>query len=457
MVNILIIGGGWGGLSVAHQLVKRKNSKITLLDRNKFLGGQAASIKSLLCYVEYSWRVFFGGYKYVHKIVRDLNIKENFDYLGQVCISSDGDCIDMSKLNRKPISDIMKTFKLSKWDLLKLKWLISLPEWLLNTYSDTPFTEYFNQDPLFMLIAGPVLGQEPTKVSVPEVINTIRDIIKKNKSNLNNSKWQVTSGPPNESIFIPWKKFLKVKGVNFVLGPKGEVTQIKNSKGKWEVFTKNQKYIADKLIISSSLLSTIKLLHKYRKLNTIQNLTRLKPCLQTYLSINFYFTEKIKGLPKSFILMDRKWMPIIEVKKWSKYIKKCDKVIKSVWNVGVYDLVRGERCKKYLRNCTLDQAITEAIYQVRTDPLIKKMIPNFDRIFYKAEVFPYWSNKKGKIHTSNPKFSINAGCAQYLIDSIPKEPELQNLYFSAYYCKSDIGGVSMERSCRIGTILGKKI
>jgi len=42
MVNILIIGGGWGGLSVAHQLVKRKNSQITLLDRNKFLGGQAA-------------------------------------------------------------------------------------------------------------------------------------------------------------------------------------------------------------------------------------------------------------------------------------------------------------------------------------------------------------------------------------------------------------------------------
>ncbi len=114
MVKIIIIGGGWGGLSVAHQLVKKKNTEVILLDRNKFLGGQAASIKSLLCYVEYSWRVFFEDYKYVHKIVKDLNIKENFEYLKQVCFSIEGECVDMSKLNNKPFSEITEIFKLSQ-------------------------------------------------------------------------------------------------------------------------------------------------------------------------------------------------------------------------------------------------------------------------------------------------------------------------------------------------------
>ena len=273
---------------------------------------------------------------------------------------------------------------------------------------------------------------------------------------MKNTKWQVTSGPHNESIFIHWTIFLKNKGVNFILGQKGNVIQIKNINKKWVIHTIDKIYTVDKLVISSSLLSTIKLLHKYRQLNTIQNLIKLKPCLQNYLSINFYFTQKIPNMPKSLILMDRKWIPIIEVKKWPKYIKKC-KRIKAVWNVGVYDLVKGEKCKKYLRNCTLNQAINETIYQVRTDPLIKKMIPNFDTIFYKTEVFPYWSDKKDKIYTCNPKFSINAGYSQYLIDPIPKEVEFRNLYFAAYYCKSDIAGITMEKSCRIGTNIGKHI
>ena len=76
-----------------------------------------------------------------------------------------------------------------------------------------------------------------------------------------------------------------------------------------------------------------------------------------------------------------------------------------------------------------------------------------------TEIYHYWKNKNGKIFTTNPKFSLNAGYSDYLIETSPKDVP-QNLHFGAYYCKDTYfngTGVSMEGSCRNGLLAGRDV
>jgi len=77
-VNVLILGGGIGGLSAAHELRQRNyNGSILLLERNPIIGGVARSSYHNKWPTEYSWRIYGADYKSVLKIMKEIPFNDN--------------------------------------------------------------------------------------------------------------------------------------------------------------------------------------------------------------------------------------------------------------------------------------------------------------------------------------------------------------------------------------------
>ena len=504
MKELCIIGAGFGGLSVAHNLCHDKNYKITIFERNDFIGGQASSVLQK-CHIEYSWRVFFDKYIHVNKIMSDIfppsqikNKSESklfngtFKELGPVALSIDDKTMFMKDMHKKSLYEIAEYFNISNVTLAKILFIYSLPQNILEYfYSDISYIDYFGSNELLVMICGPILGQEALRLSLPAAVNATRQFI--NTSNLKNmSGWRVTNGPPDISIFKPWKKYLENNGVQFIMStdvtdihhisddkivityvnnPRRILTHVRNPRRILTPTNNNKtgpkKFVSNDVVISSSLTSSIKLLKQFNNTDTYKNMNKLTGCLQNYFTMNLYFSEELNSAESvetgpiqihSYILMSMPWMPIIEVKltnKWKSVIKHdCSKKIKEVWNVGSMDLVKGLLIKKLLKNCSVKEASIETIHQVSTDPLIRtlrtKSGKTFNDVLIGYEVHPYWTDINGKMYTKNPKFSLNASYEKYLIDIRPDDIP-KNMYFSAYYCKQNSNnGVSMERSCKTG-------
>jgi len=75
MKKVVIIGAGIAGLTAAHELSKVGGYDVTLLERNSEIGGLARSqIDENGCPTELSWRVYFGFYDNIFKILKDIPI-----------------------------------------------------------------------------------------------------------------------------------------------------------------------------------------------------------------------------------------------------------------------------------------------------------------------------------------------------------------------------------------------
>src|SRR5665647_1039250 len=71
--NIVIFGAGVGGLTAAHQLAKNPLNQITIFEKSNEIGGLARSGRDEQgCATEYCWRVFFGFYKNLFDILREI-------------------------------------------------------------------------------------------------------------------------------------------------------------------------------------------------------------------------------------------------------------------------------------------------------------------------------------------------------------------------------------------------
>ena len=463
--NIVIIGAGWGGLSAAHLLSKNKGLNITIIEKEKNIGGQATSEFKNLCYVEYSWRVYFDRYYNLKNILQEIGIPCSLTPLGDSCISYKGKCIKFSDFQNMTLYSMLRTFNIKLKTIIKIIYLYLLPEkTIYNRYKNTRFVDYVGENPFLLMLAGPILGLEAKKVSVPTIYSlTNRFFSMGKKINIKDNKWKVTTGPPNVSIFDKWKPYLEKQGVKFKVNTSCKKVDPENN----IVYTDKETYNADQIIVSCSLSSAVKITKSLStKSKSIKNLEKLYPCFQNYFSINFYFSEKL-GEIYNHILIDQPWQPIIQAKrtkKWTLLInKECKDNIEDVWAVAVIDNFQGKHIKKKLKNCSIKEVIEETTYQLKTDKYIKSLRScsgkSFEDLIIGTEIYHYWKNKNGKIFTPNPKFSYNAGYTDYLIETSPEDVP-PNLHFGAYYCNNgyyDGTGVSMECSCKNGLLAGRDV
>ena len=114
MKTITIIGGGIGGLTVAHELSKYNDYNITIYERNDDIGGLARSKRDKDgCATEYCWRVFFGFYDNLFKTFSEIkdNNQSILNYLTPYKHLNINYFISIHIVNPLFQSSLLKTYK----------------------------------------------------------------------------------------------------------------------------------------------------------------------------------------------------------------------------------------------------------------------------------------------------------------------------------------------------------
>jgi hypothetical protein len=455
IIKIIIVGGGWAGISTAYVLSHYKKFNITLIEKENKIGGEAVSTVMKNCNVEYNGQIYYDLFYCVKKILKDSNLENALCPINPTIILNNKNYLSLETIFDKYNSyELLKYYGVDDITCLKFFYLLLLPPFILETfYTNTSFTDYLNNYDVFKMICGPLLGLESKKVCVATVINIIRDRIGKNTYGLNK-----TACAPSNFMYNHLKTFLESRGVNIRLNT--ECTELikKNNKiTKIKInHNSNNTYLdCDEVILSCSLNSLIHLFKKFNDRSFNKQLINLTSCLQNYFEMNLYFSEPL-GLAKNYILLEQPWQPSIETKRtknWVAYIKSsCNSKIKDVWSVGVIDFYKGYN-GKILRECSLEEAIDETINQMMKNNYISKLKSEtgktFKDLLIGAEAHNFWRNKNGKIYTTNPKFSLNINSSENLLDFNYKS--IPNVWFANYCCKPALRfGSSMEISSYIG-------
>ena len=464
-LKIIIVGGGIAGLSAATILSDIPGLEIIIYEKEPQLGGQAASIQTEICNIEYSWRIYGGNYHNLMYIFSEkLNILKNFKKLEGNCFV-ENDTISDSTLNFYPLmSKLFETIPFKNYykytDFFFLDRDRIMRDYDINAY------EYFDKNPIVQTILGPFLGMDANKVSLSGAMKNMYAALSRKKYYFSTKKALLTINPTTISILNHWEKYLINKGVSIYKNSSIENISVENN--KITNITINQNVVsADEFIFALSIKQVNKLFENKYKSNTLNNMKLLENDLQLYFTINIYFSKEITDVtcPQS-IIVDMPWLPIIQRKlSWSKDVMdKCyinNQKIKEVWNVGFLDYNKGKYNNKILRDCSLEEAIKEGLMQTKennyTKSLFTKMGVTFDDIYIGCEHwYQFKNNSNGKLTTTNPKFSINVNTMKYIPNAANKDMPT-NLNLCGYYVYNSFGGVSMEASCETGLLAGKNI
>ncbi len=463
----MIIGGGIAGLSAATILCNIPGVDIVIYEKEKTIGGQAASITTKACNIEYSWRIYGGMYHNLLNIFfTKLKINEQFEKLENNCFIDDSKIADAylgltnqmyAILSYMNLSDYHKFFQI----LLLCKERI-YKEYDINAY------EYFNKNPIIQTILGPFLGLDANKVSLAGAMKNLYSTTNSKRYDFNMEAVSLlTKNPTSSAIFIYWEKYLKEKGVKIYTNSYVESVNISSNRIESLLISSNKRITSDEYIFACSLDAIINLFEYKYNCATLEKMKNLRSGLQLYFTINIYFSKKISNVEcKQNIIVDMPWKPIIQRKlSWSKDIlNRCEfkgRKIEEVWNVGFLDHNKGRYNNKILSECSIEEAIEEGTKQVKENPYIKNIIltigETFDSIYIGSE---YWhqfkNNSVGKVVSENPKFSINVGTMKNMPDAFNSDTPT-NMYLAGYYVNSSVGGVSMEASCETGLTAGKCI
>jgi len=469
-MKVVIVGGGIAGLSAATILCNMPHIDIVIYEKENNIGGQAASMPTNACNVEYSWRIYGGMYYNLMNIFfSKLKINEQFEKLENNCFIDDKKIADAYLGFTNQIYAMLSYMKLSEYHKLFELFMIC-KERIYKDYDINAY-EYFNKNPIVQTILGPFLGLDANKVSLAGAIKNLYSTTDTKVYDFNKeAESLLTKNPTSSSIFNYWEKYLKEKGVKIFTNSEIESVTISSNRIESLLIKSNNKHQhvkSDDYIFACSLDAVIKLFEYKYNCATLDKMKHLRSGLQLYFTINMYFSKKISNVEcKQNIIVDMPWKPIIQRKlSWSKdIINRCEykgRKIEEVWNVGFLDYNKGRYNNKILSECSIEEAIEEGVKQVKENTYIQNIIlamgESFDSIYIGSE---YWyqfkNNSNGKLVSENPKFSINVGTMKNMPESFNSDTPT-NMYLAGYYVNSSVGGVSMESSCETGLTAGKCI
>lgn len=447
--KILIVGGGIGGLSCATALAETDKFDISIFESD-IIGGQASTKKSKLCNTEICWRVFGCSYNNLFSIMNDISCMHNFYQAkpNDLCYS----------FNKTYDLTLSQYFSKVKYNLLdkSIKFLFDCKERNINEHHNLEAYNYYERDTLHTLILGPLMGLEPTKLTLSALLKFIYGLEQTDNNVCKNGSMSlVTKYPTSDSLFDPWIKYLLQRNVkiyekyslnNVICDNNGKISQI---------IINNQVYNANEIVFACSLRPLINIFNNSTILkNTIVNkkINILNSGHQLYISVNFYWKKQIiKKRECHAYVFDNGWYPIL-VKRFydNNYVdKNCNENIKEVWNIAVADYLLGNYVKKYTSQCSFE----EIVYEIKMNIMNSEHFKNYfdfknntwDDYFYDYE----FDDRYEKQLPTTYKFSINKGIENNLLNN--QESEIGNkVYFSAYYVKNTTGGAGMETACEIG-------
>lgn len=454
-LSIKIFGAGVGGLSAAHDLIKKnKNHKNITIDvyEMKNLAGGLARTEGIGCNSkEISWRVYFHFYKHIFNIMKEIP-----------SINSDGSnkltVIDHlvpyenvfvpDNIINNPVSTIFNIIK-----------LLMISDERLDTYDDISWYDYIKDG---ISDIPQWLGMDKFKGSTMSVerIGIEQSVIAKK---IGHHQDYVLDGPTNDVWINPWVKYLQEQGVNFHFN--SEVTNINVTSSTNEINTVELKsgeiLKADVYILALPIEALAKLIPQVMP-NAIplsQKSRQIQLAFQMFLEKPLSFGRiKSSGTNEdipvlSILLHNSPWNLIIEAKNisWSGEYT-CNSY---QWSTTICQSnTKGNYINKTFEECTEKEAQEEVLNQITSDKdfmmLLKQENSSFDGYLRVLK----WTTMNDTYHfnplrTSEPKFSNNVGTKKL-------RPSLllnNNSYIATAYVYETIDIFSMEAAA----IAGKKV
>jgi 15-cis-phytoene desaturase len=465
--KVVILGGGIGGLTVAHQLSKFPEYQISIYEAKDVIGGLARSSREPIggCATEYCWRVFFGFYNSLLGMMREIPTER-------------GKAIDELVVYKH--INVMKPLSFQDQVVGYASILAGLVSCDERLDQDDRYTWWealgaASDSNLFREIGG-WLGMDRFKGSYKSVIKIgiEQQII---PSYLDPGyKDYVTARPTSEALFDPWKRYLESKGVMFHLGTSAIALDIEGDAVK-SVLTlssdgKEMVAEADYFVLALPV-EVLEIVLKTSNIDPtkfpIENISKLREgCLHVQLSFQLYFDRHVSlGDHNAFLLVESPWDLIVLSYDSIYQTEICRTLprVKGAWSVAACTAyVPGILFGKTMAECNEEEIKQELWAQLSQSSYLQALVSQNnpfeltdDIVVGWAEMWPtYDPNGGSKYHylpplrTSEPKFTNNAG-SSFLRPSF--QTYLHNTFISTGYIKETIDIFSMEAAA----IAGKRV
>jgi hypothetical protein len=288
MKTITIIGGGIGGLTVAHELSKYNDYNITIYERNDDIGGLARSKRDKDgCATEYCWRVFFGFYDNLFKTFSE--IKDNDQSIMKY----------LTEYKHLNINDTPQSKKDYIYSALFILYGLTSCDKRLDKLDELSWWDALHILPNTNVLRsiGPWLGMDRYKGSYKSVIK-VGSEMQMVKSRIDTKyKDYITTRPTSEALFYPWKKHLEKNNVKINLNTVLQSIKIKDNEiTEIEIYDNNTKTVtkikSDYYVFNLPVEILDQFIDKTPELNygDFKNIKELKNnCLHHQLSFQVFF------------------------------------------------------------------------------------------------------------------------------------------------------------------------
>jgi hypothetical protein len=461
--KIVILGGGIGGLTVAHELAHKEGSQydIHIYERNNIIGGMARSGYKIRNGVklptEYCWRIYGPNYDNLREILKQIPLNDTpektvHDNLINISEYLIADQQVILKMNNRPktLVNLRRAFKniplqqkLSVINKILYGFMISTER--LNLLDNLTWKKYIDPDnslchdmkKYIIDIMGPYLGAEATAVNVPSVIKTLESF------KIFNKPISVMCGPTNEVWFEHWQSYLESQGVIFHLNSEVVDIHTHGEQIKHALLANGEVVKSDVFFCCMPVESVAKLPSL-----TIPGISELAiRARQLMVSIQLYFDRKIP-LPNKDTAMyipDSPWQLVIEPQGslWNKSYGD----IADLWSIGLCDPTRpGLLIKKSFIYCSHEEIKNEVWHQIKISELGQYLNLNKVRVL-DHNVWDTYVFDGLRLDTYEPKFSTNKGTFKLRPDN---ETRFKNFHFATAYTKTDTDMFEMESAAESG-------
>jgi len=465
--DIVVVGGGIGGLSCAHAVASSNPElRVAVLERLSVLGGQARSEPAKMaapsCGSEYAWRIWSDAYKNLLSLLGEVPLEEGVP--ARTVVDAFVGCGPYASFREgKPHGRLVLADR-RHWasPLTYLRFLWRLADLFLRCderleAADSPFVEALGLSDEASLdaayeIAGPLLGLEATKATTLAVTRG-SEATYGGFLNGGGSAY-VTNRPFDEAIFQPWRRFLTGLGVRFFLGD--SASEVLVDREGVAPRARGVRCSSGLQLRARAVVLCLGQHHHARLVRDTPGLGQLSPTLARSVGLagaadNYWFSVRLYlGRPShepawtSATVTDQPWkLVILRVSEVWTEAQRTTCAWPEVWCVSAIDHVSGWNGKR-LRECSVAEATAETVRQ-----LVEAGLVEYEQIGA-VEPWEGWATEERPLrNTLNEyKMSINPGIR-------PRQPpascpEVQGLFVGSVLARNEIAMVSMEIASQNG-------
>ena len=462
---VCIMGAGVGGLAAAHELVKRKDCIIHVIERNSAVGGQSRSEVQDGSHTEYCWHAVASGYRNLPKLLSEIpfethSVLENLQPIEKYnVLSSNG---EHSDINRNFLTNFDLFFSSFQkitgerplWDYIKMIAMYfrikAMCEERLVAYDDVKWKDYieskFSNKHIrrwFIDSTSIYLGMEYDEINAHLMMDLFRHNSLSGELNPDYDFYSF-NGPINEKWFDPWKAHLEKQGVIFHMNT--EIVNVTTSQQTiLNVHMKDKIQSSRKILKATTFVNGLgieSLSYLFPERTDFSQLARIGHQIQTQIlfSLDYRIPEEMNTV---YIFPDSPWflMSRHEGSLWNLEDRDLLSTGIGIWNQ------RGLNGKTALE-CSPTELAEECWAQMCLfQPLFPSELPKWD----------IWDNFKfvddlDQLTTWEPKFSNNIGSLK--LRPHTQDSEYTNLLHATAYTRSSMNIFNMDAAAEAGIAAG---